>query len=133
MYIFITLRLIIVLLRVDFVSVIILYFSTVFYFCLCGILGRSAISPFMLGLLFSGRMLVFLLFCSLLLNSKASFKWLHSVLIFILPSVIMWSVHPIQLQILSYAYSFECLLILITPTILLVIMSILNLEVTLRV
>lgn len=133
MYIFITLRLIIILLGVDFVSVIMLYFSTVFYFCLSRILRRSAVSPFILGLLFSRRILVFLLFCSLLLNSKASFKWMHSILMFALPSIIIWCIHPIQIQTLSYAYSYECLIILAVPTALLVVMSLINLEVTLRV
>lgn len=132
MYAFITLRLIIVLIGADFVSVVMLYFSAVFFFCLCRILARSGISPFMLRLLFSRGMLVFLLFCSLLLNSKASFSWLHCLMAFFLPSMIMWSVHPVYIQALSYAYIYECLSILLVPTLLLVTMSLLNLEVTLR-
>nr|BBB04283.1 NADH dehydrogenase subunit 6 [Salpa fusiformis] len=116
----------------DFLSMIFLYFMTVIYCVLSSTIGGGGISPYLFMLLFSGGMLIFLLFCSLLYNNKVYFNSVYVMLGLVLPMFLLGNLSPLHIPILSYSFNFQPLQLLIIPSILLFIMSIGNIEVALR-
>merc|ERR1712119_38387 len=132
MFILFILRVLILILRSDFLSIIFLYFITVIYCVLSSTIRRRRISPYLFILLFSRRILIFLLFCSLLYNNKVYFNSVYVILRLVLPMFLLGNLSPLHIPILSYSFNFQPLHLLIIPSILLFIISIRNIEVALR-
>nr|BBB04271.1 NADH dehydrogenase subunit 6 [Salpa thompsoni] len=132
MFIIFMLGILMLMLGSDFLSMIFLYFMTVIYCVLSSTIGGGGISPYLFMLLFSGGMLVFLLFCSLLYNNKVYFNSIYIMIGLILPMFLLGNLSPLHIPILSFSFSFQPLHLLIIPSILLFIMSVGNMEVALR-
>ena len=126
-------RLSMILIRSDFLFLIIWYFRLVLICTVSSMLARSGITPYLVIILFSRRIIVFLLFCSLLFNSKVSFSPIHYLIIAFIYTLLVWNISPIFLPIISFNFTKAYALSLVaSPTILLLIISVRNLEVALR-
>lgn len=124
--------LITVWLNADFLSLIILYFITTSFFIISRIIGRGRITPFLFLLLFSRRIIVFLLFCSLLYNNKINYNFFHYIMLLSFILLILWFINPLYTSIINFNFNYYSFIILITPSLFLFVMSVRNLEVALR-
>ncbi len=126
-------RLLIILIGSDFLFLIIWYFRLVLICTVASILARSRITPYLIIMLFSRGIMVFLLFCSLLFNSKVSFSPIHYLIMAFIYTLLVWNISPIFLPIMSFNFTKAYALSLVaSPTVLLLVMSVRNLEVALR-
>ena len=126
-------RLSLILVGSDFLFLIIWYFRLVLICTVASILAGSRITPYLVIILFSRRIMVFLLFCSLLFNSKVSFSPIHYLIIAFVYTLLVWNISPIFLPIISFNFTKIYAISLVAfPTVLLLVMSVRNLEVALR-
>lgn len=132
MLFFLLRRLIIVWLNADFLSLIILYFITISFFVISRVIGRGRITPYLFLLLFSGRIIVFLLFCSLLYNNKINYNFFHYTILISFILIIIWFINPLYTSIINFNFNYYSFIILIIPSLLLFVISVRNLEVALR-
>ena len=132
MLFFLLRRLFIVWLNADFLSLIILYFITISVYIISRLIGRGRITPYLFLLLFSRRIIVFLLFCSLLYNNKISYNFFHYTILFCIIRMIIWFINPIYMSIINFNFNYYSFITLIIPSLLLFVISVRNLEVALR-
>lgn len=118
--------------RPDFMSTIFIYFTTTTYYTLSGVLRISGAAPYLLLLLLSRGILVFLLFCSLLYNNKIYFDAVYLVLSWVVPAYMCISLGPVAVPFIRFTFNFNPAQLLTVPSAMLFIISARNLLVTFR-
>ena len=132
MLILIILRLFIVARRYRFLPIIFMYFSLTVVVALMGVVGSSSVTPLVLFLLLTRRIMVFILFCALLFNSKIHFSSVNFISFLIVPMVVSILLNPTYFVNLSYRFISYPTLLFFTPSVILVICSVRNLNVAQR-
>ena len=132
MLILIILRLFIVARRYRFLPIIFMYFSLTVVVALMGVVGSSSVTPLVLFLLLTRRIMVFILFCALLFNSKIHFSSVNFISFLIVPMVVSILLNPTYFVNLSYGFISYPTLLFFTPSVILVICSVRNLNVAQR-
>lgn len=116
----------------NLISLVFVYIIVVILFVLAFLANSSRIAPLLFLLLFNRRILVFLIFCILLYNSKFHSSSFHLTISLFMPFIIVNLVRPITIPLISQMFNFYPYLSLILPSSILFLMSISNLELTLR-
>jgi len=132
MLILIILRLFIVARRYRFLPIIFMYFSLTVVVALMGVVGSSSVTPLVLFLLLTRRIMVFILFCALLFNSKIHFSSVNFISFLIVPMVVSILLNPTYFVNLSYRFISYPTLLFFTPSVILVMCSVRNLNVAQR-
>ena len=132
MLILIILRLFIVARRYRFLPIIFMYFSLTVVVALMGVVGSSSVTPLVLFLLLTRRIMVFILFCALLFNSKIHFSSVNFISFLIVPMVVSILLNPTYFVNLSYGFISYPTLQFFTPSVILVMCSVRNLNVAQR-
>lgn len=132
MLILIILRLFIVARRYRFLPIIFMYFSLTVVVALMGVVGSSSVTPLVLFLLLTRRIIVFILFCALLFNSKMHFSSVNFIPSLIVPMVVSLLLNPTYFVNLSYRFISYPTLLFFTPSVILVMCSVRNLNVAQR-
>jgi len=132
MLILILLRLYIVARRYGFLPIIFIYFSITVTVALMRVIGSSSVTPLVLFLLLTRRIIVFILFCALLFNSKIHFNSVDFIPFLIIPMVVSLILNPTYFANLSYRFTSYPALIFTIPSIILVVCSVRNLNVAQR-
>lgn len=132
MLILIILRLFIVARRYRFLPIIFMYFSLTVVVALMGVVGSSSVTPLVLFLLLTRRIMVFILFCALLFNSKIHFSSVNFISFLIVPMVVSILLNPTYFVNLSYGFISYPTLLFFTPSVILVMCSVRNLNVAQR-
>ena len=132
MLILIILRLFIVARRYRFLPIIFMYFSLRVVVALMGVVRSSSVTPLVLFLLLTRRIMVFILFCALLFNSKIHFSSVNFIPFLIVPIVVSLLLNPTYFVNLSYGFISHPTLLFFTPSVILVVCSVRNLNVAQR-
>lgn len=132
MLILVLLRLIIVARRYRFLPIIFIYFSLTVVVSLIRVIRSSSVTPLVLFLLLTGRIIVFMLFCALLFNSKIHFNSVNFIPFLLIPIVVSLSLNPTYFLNLSYRFINYPTLLFFTPSVILVMCSVRNLNVAQR-
>ena len=132
MIILIILRLVIVANRYRFLPIIFIYFSLTTVIALIRVVRSSSVTPLLIFLLLTRRIIVFMLFCALLFNSKLQLYASDFTVFFSIPLLITLRINPVNITNLSYRFVNNPLVILILPSLILVICSVRNLNVAQR-
>ena len=132
MLILITLRLFIVARRYRFLPIIFMYFSLTVTVSLIRVIRRSSLTPLVLFLLLTTRIMVFILFCALLFNSKIQFNSTDFIPFLLIPILIALLLNPTYFVNLSYRFTKHPALIFFIPSLMLVVCSVRNLNVAQR-
>merc|ERR1712200_305885 len=98
---------------------------------LMGVVGSSSVTPLVLFLLLTRRIMVFILFCALLFNSKIHFSSVNFISL-IVPMVVSILLNPTYFVNLSYRFISYPTLLFFTPSVILVMCSVRNLNVAQR-
>lgn len=104
MLILITFRLILVATGYRFLPIIFIYFTLTTAMALIRVVRLSNVTPMLLFLLLTGRIIVFILFCALLFNSKIAFNSSDFVVFFRIPLLAILTINPIYVTNLSYRF-----------------------------
>lgn len=128
----IILRLIIVANRYRFLPIIFIYFSLTTVMALIRVVRSSSVTPLLMFLLLTRGIMVFILFCALLFNSKLQLYASDFTLFISIPLLITLRINPVNITNLSYRFVNNPLLILIVPSLILVVCSVRNLNVAQR-
>jgi len=132
MLILITFRLTLVATGYRFLPIIFIYFTLTTAIALIRIIRLSNVTPILLFLLLTRGIMVFMLFCALLFNSKIVFNSSDFVTFFRVPLLAILTINPIQITDLSYRFVSNPRLIFTLPSLMLVICSVRNLNVAQR-
>ena len=132
MLILILIRLFIVAKRYRFLPIIFMYFSLTVIVSLIRVVGSSSVTPLVLFLLLTRRIIVFILFCALLFNSKIHFNSVNFVPFLIVPIVVSLLLNPTYFVNLSYRFTDYPALLFFTPSVILIVCSVRNLNVAQR-
>lgn len=132
MLILIILRLFIVARRYRFLPIIFMYFSLTVVVALIRVVRSSSVTPLVLFLLLTRRIIVFILFCALLFNSKMHFSSVNFIPFLIVPMVVSLLLNPTYFVNLSYRFISYPTLLFFTPSVILVMCSVRNLNVAQR-
>ena len=132
MLILIILRLFIVARRYRFLPIIFMYFSLTVVVALIRVVRSSSVTPLVLFLLLTRRIIVFILFCALLFNSKMHFSSVNFIPSLIVPMVVSLLLNPTYFVNLSYRFISYPTLLFFTPSVILVMCSVRNLNVAQR-
>jgi hypothetical protein len=126
------LRLFMVARRYRFLPIIFIYFALTVTVALIGVIRSSSITPLVLFLLLTRRIIVFILFCALLFNSKMHFNSINFIPFLIIPIIVTLLLNPTYFTNLSYRFVNHPALIFFTPSVILVVCSVRNLNVAQR-
>ena len=132
MLILILIRLFIVAKRYRFLPIIFMYFSLTVIVSLIRVVGSSSVTPLVLFLLLTRRIIVFILFCALLFNSKIHFNSVNFVPFLIVPIVVSLLLNPTYFVNLSYRFTDYPALLFFIPSVILIVCSVRNLNVAQR-
>ena len=116
----------------NLISVVFVYILSVIIIVISFIINNSGITPLLFLLLFNRRILIFLIFCVLLYNSKFHSNLFHLIISFILPLTVIEIINPIFIPNISHMFNFFSFIHLVIPSVILFLMSVSNIEITLR-
>ena len=132
MLILIALRLFMVARGYRFLPIIFMYFSLTVTVSLIRVIRSSSVTPLVLFLLLTRRMIVFILFCALLFNSKMQFNSVDFIPFLLIPILVALLLNPTYFVNLSYRFTKHPALMFFTPSLMLVVCSVRNLNVAQR-
>ena len=118
--------------RYRFLPIIFMYFSLTVVVALIRVVRSSSVTPLVLFLLLTRRIIVFILFCALLFNSKMHFSSVNFIPSLIVPMVVSLLLNPTYFVNLSYRFISYPTLLFFTPSVILVMCSVRNLNVAQR-
>nr|BCM73326.1 NADH dehydrogenase subunit 6 [Thetys vagina] len=113
----------------EFLSLVMAYFIMSLNLFFMGIHGNGGLTPFLLLLLFTGGMMVFVLFSTLIFSSKLQTEPMFLLVPFIFPSLLGLMFQPLYLVNLSGIYTLFPFSMVILPSLGLYLMSVMNLRV----
>lgn len=129
-YLQIILRILYIAFNPSYLSLIILYFMVVVVHVISFTTTRARLSSLLYLLLFSRRMLVFLIFCSLLIECKLNFK--SSLLLMLSIPRLQIITNPMHSFVLTNAIVPSLSMSLLIPSFLLILFSVRNIEMSFR-